>query len=111
MDHQHDAPAAPIAFARERKLEEASPFWCAACGVAIPTCAHRGTPAEPPAPERISVEDRQALIAGLKPGLHPSPDPHEAPGRRGEPLAERLALLRQQALQLAQQEAAGVGTG
>jgi hypothetical protein len=49
--------------------------------------------------------------------LHPSPDPHEPPGRRGdppltrEPLAERLALLRQQALQLAQQEAAGVGTG
>lgn len=41
MDHQQDAPAAPIAFARERKLEEDSPYWCAACGVAIPSCGHR----------------------------------------------------------------------
>jgi hypothetical protein len=40
IDHQHDAPTAPWVHARD-KAEAASPFWCPACGVAIPTCRHR----------------------------------------------------------------------
>jgi hypothetical protein len=37
---KNDAPAAPFAHAPD-KAEEASPFYCAACGYSIPTCAHR----------------------------------------------------------------------
>jgi len=46
-----DAPAAPLAHAPD-KAEAASPFWCPACGVAIPTCRHRAVYGPPPARPR-----------------------------------------------------------
>jgi hypothetical protein len=49
---------APVAIApKPTKAEARSPFWCAACGVAIPTCRHRVIHAPPPA----------------RPRAHPSP--------------------------------------
>ena len=55
---QDGSAEAPVAIApTEEKAETRSPFWCPACGYAIPSCVHRVIHAPPPA----------------RPRAHPSP--------------------------------------
>jgi hypothetical protein len=42
------------------KAEEASPFWCAACGYSTPRCAHRGIEVIQSTPTETRIWDREA---------------------------------------------------
>src|SRR5262249_40144717 len=91
----------PSAHAPVNKPETRNPFWCPACGVAIPTCAHRVIYAPPsryrgsgpdvdPGPRRGPWRnDRRGLREG---GPRP-PDDRAVTGRVGGPGRESCAMV------------------
>ena len=62
-----DGPTPNVAHARD-KAETASPFWCPACGYAIPACVHRTAYRMPPRQEVT----RPALVWGVRLAVHPA---------------------------------------